>query len=141
MTKIEKQLDLNAPPESVFAAVSVPEKWARWHVNVKRASSNGSKTHWVYGWKGFKVESVTEVTEIKSNSVYAFRQTDGFFNGAETRFEIQPSEKGSRVKWTIEYRLPDSYLGKLMNKLSSAKSLGDGMEHSFTNLKQFVERR
>ena len=140
MTKIVKGLEVEAPPERVFALVSVPEKWSKLHTNVKAASSNGSKAHWVYGWGRMKVESNTEVTENEENRIYAFHQTDGFFKNAQTRLEIKPRKKGSAITWTVEYQLPYSFLGKLVDKLKASKELEAGMGRSFENLRQLAER-
>ncbi len=140
MTKIVKEFEVKAPPERVFGLVSVPEKWCKWHTNVKAATSNGSEAHWVYGWGGMKVESNTEVTQSEENRVYAFRQTNGFFKTAQTRLEIKPTKKGSAITWTVEYQLPYSFLGKLVDKLKASKELEVGMGKSFENLRQLAER-
>ena len=140
MPKIVKRFEVSAPPERVFEAVSVPEKWPQWTAFVQAASSRGPKTHWVYNIRGMKVEADTTVTEIQENKVYGFRQTSGFLKRGEGRFEILPSKKGSIVTWTNEYELPYSYLGKLMDKLKARKQFEEGMDQSIERLKQLLER-
>ncbi len=140
MTKIVKEFDVRAPPERVFEAVSIPENWPRWSTFVKAASSKGPKTHWVYEMAGMKVESDTEVTEREENRTYGYRQSAGFLKSGEGCFEIRPETHGSSVRWTSEYELPYSYLGKLMDKLKARKQFDEGMDSSIKNLKKFLER-
>ncbi len=140
MTKILKQFDVGAPPSSVFALTSKPEKYPQWAPFVKQASSNGPKTHWVYQMGGMNVESDTEVIEAKENSVYEFRQTNGFLKSGEFRLEIKPTEKGSSVIWTVAYEPPYSYLGKVMDKLRMRKQFEESVDESVKNLKKLLER-
>ena len=140
MTKILREFEVAAPPEKVFVAISIPEKWPQWASFVKRASSIGLKAHWVYDMGGMKVESDSQVSEVKENSVYEFCQTKGFMKEGGTRFEIKPSKKGSSVKWTTEYELPYSYLGKLADKIRAKKQFELALDKSVKNLTQFLER-
>ena len=139
MTKIIREFDVGSSPERVFAAVANPEKYPQWAVFVKAASSRGSKTHWVYEMGGMKVESDTEETACEENRLYGFRQTGGFLKSGETRLEIQPSKKGSSVLWTVQYELPYSYLGKLLDKLRARKQFEGGMDQSIERLKHLLE--
>ena len=140
MTKIIKKLEVEASPEKVFAAVSTPEKWPQWATFVKQASSNSSKTHWVYEMGGMKVESDTETSEVQENKVYGFHQTGGFLKSGKNRIEIEPSKKGSAVTWTLEYELPYSFLGKIMDKLKASRQFEEGVADSLSGLKKFLER-
>src|SRR3989442_1724201 len=121
MTRIVRQFEVAAPPEKVFATVSVPEKWPSWSTFVKQATSNGPNAHWIYDLAGMKVESDSEIAEMTENSVYEFRQTTGFMKEGKTRIEIHRSKKGSEVTWVTNYKLPYSYLGKLVDKLKAGK--------------------
>src|SRR2546427_10208316 len=113
MTRIVQQFEVAAPPEKVFATVSVPEKWPRWSTFVKQATSNGPTAHWIYDLGGMKVQSDSEIAEVKENKVYEFRQTKGFMNEADTRTETNPPRNGSEVTWVTNSTLPTSYLGRL----------------------------
>ena len=140
MTKITRQFDVGAPPEKVFATISVPERWPQWAGFVKQASSRGSAVHWVYEMAGMKVESDSEVSEVRPNEVYEFRQTGGFLKRAATRLEILPSRKGSAVTWNLEYELPYSYLGKLVDKLKARKQFEEALDVAVANLRGLLER-
>ena len=140
MTKLTKRIEIRAPPETVFATISNPEKWPRWAAFVKEASSHGSKAHWVYDMGGMKVESDTEIVKNEPNRVYAFRQTEGFMKRAETRLEVRPSPGGSLVTWDIEYELPYSYLGKLADKLKARKQFDAALEDAAKGLRSHLER-
>ncbi len=140
MTKIVKEFEVGATPNKVFALISVPEKWSQWASFVKQASSNGSKTHWIYEMGGMRVESDTEVTEAEENKVYRFRQAKGFLKSGKTSFEIEPSAKGSNITWTTEYEPPYSYLGKAMDRLRMNKQNEAAIDESVRNLKRTLER-
>ncbi len=140
MAKIVKEFEVGATPERVFALISVPEKWPQWGMSVKAASSNGPETHWVYQWGGMKVESDTEVTEYQENRIYGFRQTRGFFKSAETLLEVRPGGKGAVVTWTVQFELPYSYLGKLVEKLQGRKQFEGSMEESVNMLNGLLVR-
>jgi uncharacterized membrane protein len=88
----------------------------------------------VYNLGGMKVESDTEVTERRENAVYAFRQTRGFLKSGTTRLELTPRNAGSQVTWTLEYELPYSYLGKLVDKLKAKKQFEGAVDASIRNL-------
>ena len=134
MTKIERTFDVPARPENVFAEVSDPARWPGWCDFVKSASPSGSRAHWVYNLGGMKVESDTELTERRENAVYAFRQTQGFLKSGTTRLELAPTNAGSQVTWTLEYELPYSYLGKLVDKLKGKKQFEGAVDASIRNL-------
>jgi len=140
MTKIVREFEVEVPPDRVFSVVSVPDKWPQWCGFVKRASSNGSDSHWVYDMGGMKVESDSRVSELKENSVYEFQQTKGFMKSGATRFDIQPSKKGSKVTWTVKYELPFSYLGKLADKLKARRQFEQAIDDALKNLIRFLER-
>ena len=82
----------------------------------------------------------TEVTESSENRVYAFHQTGGFLASGTTRFDIEPTQQGSKVTWTAEYELPYSYLGKLVDKLRVRKQFEEAIDESIKGLKSRVER-
>ena len=140
MTRIVQQFEVAAPPEKVFATISVPEKWPRWSTFVKQATSNGPTAHWIYDLGGMKVQSDSEIAEVTENKVYEFRQTKGFMKEGDTRIEIHPSRKGSEVTWVTKYTLPYSYLGRLVDKLRAGKMLDKAIEDSVKNLKELLER-
>ena len=136
MTKIVKNFEVAAPPESVFALVSTPEKWPQWASWVKQAKSDGAKTHWVYEMGGMKVDSYTEITELRINSFYGFKQTKGFLKLGEISMRIEPNGKGSSVNWVVEYEPPYSYLGKVMDKLMMSKQFEQSIDESVIGLKK-----
>jgi len=140
MTKIVRTFEVAGPPENVFGLLSDPEKWPRWAPFVRQASRIGPKTHWIYDMGGMKVEADTEVTESSENRVYAFHQTGGFLASGTTRFDIEPTQQGSKVTWTAEYELPYSYLGKLVDKLRGRKQFEEAIDESIKGLKSRVER-
>jgi len=141
MTKIARTFELGASPEEVFRTISVPETWPRWMAFVKRAPGSGPRAHWVYEMSGMRVESDTEVTELAENRIYAFRQTRGFMKSATNRLEIEPTTNGSRVTWTLEYELPYSYLGTLIDKLRAKKQMETAVDRSTKNLDRMFRRQ
>src|SRR5713226_387633 len=140
MTKIVRTFEVGASPDKAYAAVSVPERWSRWASFVRQASSNGPKVHWIYDMGGMRVESDTIVTEAAENARYAFRQMKGFMKSGDTRLEIEPTVKGSRIIWTTEYELPYSYLGKLADKLKARKQFEAAIDRSVANLEKLLSR-
>ena len=141
MTEIRRTLEVDAPPEKVFAAISVPEKWPQWASFVREASSDGPKAHWIYEMGGgMKVESETEETEISQDRVYAFRQTGGFMKSGQNRMEIEAAGEGSRLTWTVQYEFPYSYLGKVMDKLKGRKQFEEAIDTSIRNLEELLGR-
>ncbi len=140
MTTLTKRFELTASPGKVFSIVSVPERWPQWMPSVKRASSSGSKVHWIYGMGPAKVESNTVITEKRENRVFEFRQTDGWFKSAETRLEIEPTGTGSRVTWTVKYELPYSALGRIADRLQATQQMQDLMNKAADNLQELSAR-
>ena len=139
MTKIVRDFEVAGPPNSVFALISVPEKWPQWANWVKQAKSDGNKTHWIYVMGGMKVESNTDITELKINSFYGFKQTKGFLKSGEISMHIEPNGEGSRINWVVEYEPPYSYLGKVMDKLMISKQFEQSIDESVISLKRTFE--
>lgn len=140
MTKIVRRFEVGVSPDRVYAAVSVPEKWPQWAGFVRQATTQGTKTHWIYDMGGMKVESDSEVKEENPNEAYSFEQTKGFMKSGGTTFQIANTKDGCSVTWTTEYQLPYSYLGKLVNKLKAQKQFEKVIDESIPNLKKLLER-
>ena len=138
MTKIVRKFEVGVSPDRVYAAVSAPEKWPQWAGFVRQATTQGTKTHWIYDMGGMKVESDSEVKEDNPNDVYWFEQTKGFMKSGGTKFQIASTNDGSSVTWTTEYQLPYSYLGKLIDKLRAQKQFEKAIDESIPNLKKLL---
>ena len=62
------------------------------------------------------------------------RRVASRYKPRHSRLELAPTNAGSQVTWTLEYELPYSYLGKLVDKLRAKKQFEGAVDASIRNL-------
>jgi uncharacterized membrane protein len=106
----------------------------------KERNKVGSTAH-IVGKKiaGVKGKWDAELAEIIENEKGSWRSTGGNFTGFGSTV-LSPTKNGTRVTIMIEYELPYSFLGKLIDKLSVHKELEKGFDDGLKKLKEIMEK-
>jgi len=89
---------------------------------------------------GQVLEMEMENTELVKNKRHVVRQKGGALKKMEATDLFEPTEKGT--KWTaiMEYELPYSLLGKVVDKLKVRKDIEKGMDYTVKKTKELIEK-
>jgi len=145
--KIEKSVRINAPPEKVFFLLTDREEVPKWNrlirearVTSKERIGVGSTVHYVGEAGGARGEWDIETTEWVKDGKYAWRTTSGDVAMLVT-WTLREVDGGTELKYEIQYELPYSILGKIIDKLKASKDIENGMTAALQNLKQLSEKK
>ena len=145
MTRIEKSIEINAPPNKVFALVNwerVPEyydsiKKVQWTSEPKMKV--GATVHVISDIAGAKGEWDAEITEYKDNEKVSWRTTGGNMTIIYNAI-LNPSKAGTKLTTSFDYELPYSVLGKLIDKLRVHKAMEKESEKALQKMKEIAEK-
>ena len=145
LAKIEQTINVEAPPEKVWPMVYY-DKIPQWLEMIKKSEFItkekgvlGAKAHMVAEIAGIKAEWDAETTEWTENERFAWRTTAGTFTGFGS-MTLKPIKEGTKATVTMDYDLPYSFLGKLIDKLRVGKQMDKGFKVGMEKLKEIVER-
>lgn len=145
MTRIERSIEIRAPPEKIWELLAW-DRTPEWYRYIKRAEYTsetragvGATAHVIGEAEGQKFEYDIEVTKYVENERAAWRTTSGTWTafGSGT---LKPTEAGTKVTIVINYQLPYSVLGKIIDRLKGRKAMEKGLETALENLKSIVEK-
>jgi uncharacterized protein YndB with AHSA1/START domain len=147
--RVERSLQINAPPEKVFALVNSLSAWRGWSPWEKKdpamqraLTGPESGVGSAYGWKGDKnvgegnmeiIESVLpSLIRIKLDFVTPFEAHN------QVEFTLTPAGGGTRVVWAMSG--PSPYISKLIGVfMNFDKMIGNDFEAGLANLKAAAE--
>jgi uncharacterized membrane protein len=145
MARIEKSIEIKAPPEKVWPYVfwdRVPEyldtiKKAEY--TSKEKLGVGATAHIWSSVAGSKDEWEAETTEWIENRKHAWRTISGNLTAIGS-MTYTPIKGGTKATFVMDYDLPYSVLGKLIDKLRVSKEMDKGMEQAMKKLKERAEK-
>ena len=144
MPTIFKSVDIDAPPERVFALVGDATKQSEWAIFIKDAellSGDGKSPGSTYRWS-FKVGPRSQPLEVV---VAAYNENEALVRRVsgelqmEDRLLLAPVDGGTRVEWTIYYKPPFGPLGALLDLIFINRVFQNDVETSLERLKQQIE--
>jgi carbon monoxide dehydrogenase subunit G len=146
VAKITKSIEIEAPPEKVFAFIIDMKKtnetskgFAEGEYTSKGPVGVGTTLHYVAKAGGSQAEFDMEVTEFEKNRKMS-RRTVGAskfkMHGSST---LEPTAKGTKLITTMDYELPYSILGKIIDKLRVSKDMEKSMERTLRDMKKALE--
>jgi uncharacterized membrane protein len=146
MPLVEQSIDIQAPVEAVFGMVANhPERQAEWWPPIELQervtpppTAVGSVSRYVYNMMGVKIKGEHEVMGIAENQYLKVKT----ISGIDSTFEFLFQSKGDATILTIrvDYKLPGSVLGQLLNKLVIEQKNEADLRDGLANLKAIVER-
>ncbi len=145
MARIEKSIVINAPPEEVFAKFGDFEGWSEWSdgleevkITSKKRKGVGVTFHSGGMIGGRRTETDAEVTEWIENERIDIRSTAGkvTFFGSNI---FKPVTGGTEYTIVVNYEMPYSILGKILDKLKVSKDAEKSLESANQNLKNLLE--
>ena len=145
MAKIEKKIEILVPPGKIWPMFfwdRIPE----WLDGVKEAEYTskekdgvGATANVVGEAAGIRVEFNVEITEYNKNERASWRTTAGNLTAIGVT-ALKPTEKGTELTLMMDYDLPYSILGKIVDKLVVRKEMEEGFEAGLENLKKMLEK-
>ena len=144
MARIERSIEAKAPIKKVWAFMINFENYPSFFKGLKKLeyiteqrSGVGAKTHWVMESGGQEIEWEAEITEWVENKKMAWRSTSGMKNNGY--WSIEPTEAGTKLTLMMEYELPGSILGKIIDKLKVEREFTEKIDESLEAGKKILE--
>jgi len=129
--KVQRSIEIAAPPEKIWPFMVKPEKILKWCITFKKFEYTGEQRSGV--GTTFYIEEKTgpmplmklnfTVTEWAENERLAFRKTSGTgVKGYEQGWTIKATPSGSRFTFMEEVELPFGIIGKLIGLFAQFSS-------------------
>jgi uncharacterized membrane protein len=144
MARIEKIVEINSTPEKIWPLIQ-PEKMLEWYKPFKKfewtskeKNQEGSTFHLVTEFSGMKGESDAEITSVIPNKQGVWRTTSGPYTTISSAV-LNPTSNGTKATFSMDYELPYSILGKLIDKLRFHKAIEKSFDEGTKKLKEIAE--
>ena len=85
------------------------------------------------------MEIDVEVTEFEKNKKVIMHTIGASKVKAGNSWTLEPTAKGTKLTPIMEYELPYSILGKIVDKLRVSKDVGEKMEKQLRDIKKALE--
>ena len=79
------------------------------------------------------------IVEKISDREIVWRQTKGSLKRLEWHFQLDPAEKGTKLALTIDYQMPYSFIGKLLDKVKMHRVIDSACQVNLEGLKKKAE--
>ena len=147
MRKITKSIEIEAAPEKVFAFLLDREKmneaskgFSEFEYTSKGPVGEGTTMHYVTGSGGSTMEFDSEVIEFVRNEKFVSHTIGASKFKGTASFTLEPTTKGTKLTYSMDYEMPYSVLGKLIDKLRFRKAMEKSFEVGLKNLKNMMEK-
>lgn len=145
MPLVEQSIDIQTPVSTVFGMIAdQPERQAEWWPPIElqeRVSPPptklGSVSRYVYNMMGVKIKGEHEVVELVPNEYLKVKTTSGIDSTFE--FIFAPNGDGTYLTIRVDYKLPGSVIGQLLNKLVIEQKNESDLREGLANLKAILE--
>ena len=150
--RVENSIEIKAPPEKVWEMLAW-DKASEWIAGYERVDYTsevrtpedryrvGASAKVISETAGKKMEFDYEITESIENEKMTTHFTSENVSGFGT-FSLKPTQAGTEITYVMEYRLPYSILGKILDKLVLGRRIEKetDLERAFENLKSILEK-
>jgi len=144
--KVQRSIEVGAPPEKVWPFLVEPEKIMKWFNLLKKFEYTGDKrrgagTTFYYEEKssGQLMKLNYKVTEWVENKKLAFSVTSGSLKKDDQVWSIEATPTGSRFTMYEDLEMPMGIIGKVIGALFGEMMIGKSMEKILGNLKKMAE--
>jgi len=145
LARIEEAIEIGVPPNKVWPMLFW-DRLPEWLDAIKEAKytsedkdSVGATAHVVGETAGIKAEWDVEITEYVKGERARWRTTGGNLTaiGLTT---LEPIKAGTKLIFVIDYDLPYSILGKIVDKLLVSREVERGIKRGLGKLKSTLEK-
>jgi carbon monoxide dehydrogenase subunit G len=146
VTKVTKSIEVAAPPEKVFAFLLDKDKmneaakgFSQFEYITSGPVGVGTKMHYVTGSGGSTMEFDSEVSEFVKNEKFVSHTIGKSKFKGTASFTLEPIANGTRLNYSMDYEMPYSLFGKLIDKVSVHKKMEEGIVNALENGKKALE--
>ena len=144
--KIQKAIEINAPPEKIWQFFVEPEKVLQWCITFKKFEYSGSQRSgkgtplYIEEEAGGRLSKMRfDVIEWKENEKFAIRiVSGGTYKSYDQCFSVEPTPSGCKVSFMEEIVLPYGVIGKLIGAIAQGMSNAN-VDKMFAKLKVLAE--
>ncbi|MHA2006428.1 MAG: SRPBCC family protein [Promethearchaeota archaeon] len=144
------ETEMEAPIDKVFAFLSDPRNGEKTlpeeaEGKIELLSDGpiglGTRYRFTGALGGRKIDSVAEIVIFEKNKRTVEKQIEGDMKKWEESNTYEVTDKGTKVTSTIDYALPYSVLGKIIDKLVAGKQIKEYAKTSSERAKQILEEK
>ena len=146
MARLEEQVVIDAPPESVFELLANPERGPEWTPNLVRvepvdgAGGPTAQTALLVRIGGRQSRGLGRCLEWDPPRRLALESKLDVGVTTVTTFELTPRAGGTQILARVDYSLPAKGLGGLVGGLVGDTLARRDLKKALSNLKRIVER-
>ncbi len=145
MPLVEQSIEIESPVQAVFGMIAdQPERQSEWWPPIEMQervspppTEVGSVSRYVYNMMGVKIRGEHEVQELVRDEYLKVKTISGI--DSQFEFFFQPSGPGTHLTIRVNYSLPGSVIGQLLNKMVIEKKNEDDLHEGLANLKSIME--
>ena len=145
MPYVEQSIDIHAPVDAVFGYIAdQPDRMADWWPPIElqervtpAPTVVGSVSRYVYNMMGVKIKGEHRIEEMARNQRLLVRTISGIESAFD--FSFAPSSVGTNLTIRVDYTLPGSVLGQLLNRLAIEQKNERDLQQGLQNLKNILE--
>ncbi|MDP8957208.1 MAG: SRPBCC family protein [Actinomycetota bacterium] len=148
MTRVERTIEIDAPPERVFELLTDLDRLQEWATIAGDAENPPAKplaqgATWKHKLKvaGVELEGDWNVVAIDPPRLVEYEANRSEGGWLKMRQRVAPAGGGSRVELEVDYELPWGVLGEAVDKLVVERRNDREAEESLQNLKNILEGR
>ena len=151
MGRIEKSIEIRAPPEKVWEMLALDRllEWEEGYKGDLKSVEYTSKVHTpkdkyrvgasAHGIPKKQGEYNLEITESLENEKMMYRFDVGKFSVMVT-YILEPVEEGTKLTYAVDYEMPWSILGKIIEKLYYRRHTEKEWKRSLETFKSILEK-
>jgi uncharacterized protein YndB with AHSA1/START domain len=144
--KVQRSIEIKAPPDKIWPWLTEPEKIMKWFTLLRKfeytsEQRGGVGTTFYYEEKsgGQLMKMNYKVTEWLENRKIAFGVTSGSLKKDDQVWSIEPTPAGSRFTMFEDLEMPMGIFGKIIGALFGQMMIGGNMKKILANLKKSAE--
>jgi len=146
--RIEKSIEIKAPPEKVWEMLAL-DRMPEWMDDLKSSEyitevhtpedryKVGTSAHWM---KVDKEDHDMEIMESLENEKIVFRTSPVHGVRMTGTFTLKPTEAGTEMTYAADYTMPWGVLGKFLDKVMIKKAMLKDIEGESKSLKSILEK-
>jgi len=145
LARIERSVKVDVRPEKAFSYLKDLENMPAWmasckshKITSKKRYGLGTTTHCVMVQAGRTIEWDSVVTEYLENQKMSWHCEKPSRN--DGTFEFKPAQKGTEITFVMDYDLPYSIFGALIDKLRVRKDIEKSIDDGLRKLKEILEQ-
>ena len=146
MGKLTKSIEIEASPEEVFSFCMDMEKtnkafagFMEGEYTSKGPVGVGTTSHHIAKVGGQEREWDMEITEFVKNKKMSSHTIGASKSKMVNSWTFEPTAKGTKLTFSLDYEVPYSVLGKVIDKLKVGKDIEKSMSQMQENIKKALE--